>query len=36
MARIFSYSGRHAKILLEFTDKEPIFVDLSGYARIMV
>ena len=29
MARIFSYSGRHAKILLEFTDKEPIFVDLS-------
>ena len=29
MARIFSYSGRHAKILLEFTDKEPIFADLS-------
>ena len=29
MARIFSYSGRNAKILLEFTDKEPIFADLS-------
>ena len=29
MARIFSYSGRHAKISLEFTDKVPFFVDLS-------
>ena len=29
MARIFSYSGRHAKILLEFTDKEPFFAGLS-------
>ncbi|MBT9627515.1 prevent-host-death protein [Ligilactobacillus ruminis] len=29
MARIFSYSGRHAKISLEFTDKESIFADLS-------
>ena len=29
MARIFSYSGRHAKISLKFTDKEPIFADLS-------
>ncbi|WP_353935286.1 prevent-host-death protein [uncultured Ligilactobacillus sp.] len=29
MARVFSYSGRHAKISLEFTDKEPIFADLS-------
>ena len=29
MARIFSYSGRHAKISLKITDKEPIFADLS-------
>ncbi|EGM52491.1 hypothetical protein LRU_00935 [Ligilactobacillus ruminis SPM0211] len=29
MARIFSYFGRHAKILLEFTDKEPFFAGLS-------
>ena len=29
MARIFSYSGRHAKISLEFTDKAPFFADLS-------
>ena len=29
MARIFPYSGRHAKILLEFTDKGPFFDDLS-------
>ena len=29
MARIFSYSGRHAKISLEFTNKVPFFVDLS-------
>ena len=29
MARIFSYSGRHAKISLEFTDKVPILADLS-------
>ena len=29
MARIFSYSGRHAKISLKFTDKESIFADLS-------
>ena len=29
MARIFSYSGRHAKISLKFTDKVPFFADLS-------
>ena len=29
MARIFSCSGRHAKISLEFTDKAPFFADLS-------
>ena len=29
MARIFSYSGQSAKISLKFTDKEPIFADLS-------
>ena len=29
VARIFSYSGRHAKILLEFTDKGSFFDDLS-------
>ena len=29
MARIFSYSGRNAKISLKFTDKESIFADLS-------
>ncbi|WP_412755736.1 prevent-host-death protein [Ligilactobacillus ruminis] len=29
MVRIFSCSGRHAKISLKFTDKEPIFIDLS-------
>ena len=29
MARIFSYSGRHAKISLKFTAKESIFADLS-------
>ena len=28
-ARIFSYSGRCAKISLEFTDKAPFFADLS-------
>ena len=29
MARIFSYSGRHAKISLKFTDRRPIFIDVS-------
>ncbi|WP_368302529.1 prevent-host-death protein [Ligilactobacillus ruminis] len=29
MARIFSYFGRCTGISLEFTDKEPIFADLS-------
>ena len=29
VARIFSYSGQHAKILLEFTDKGSFFDDLS-------
>ncbi|MBT9627464.1 prevent-host-death protein [Ligilactobacillus ruminis] len=29
MARIFSYSGRHAKILLEFTDNAGFLAILS-------
>ncbi|MBT9626924.1 prevent-host-death protein [Ligilactobacillus ruminis] len=29
MARIFSCSGRCAKISLKFTDKAPFFADLS-------
>ena len=29
MARIFSYSGRHAKILLEFTDNAGFLASLS-------
>ena len=29
MARIFFFFGQHAKISLKFTDKEPIFDDLS-------
>ncbi|WP_334228039.1 prevent-host-death protein [Ligilactobacillus ruminis] len=29
MARIFSYSGRYAKISLGFTDKAPFFAGLS-------
>nr|WP_143455507.1 prevent-host-death protein [Ligilactobacillus ruminis] len=29
MARIFSYSGRHAKISFKFTDKASIFSDVS-------
>ncbi|WP_334228047.1 prevent-host-death protein [Ligilactobacillus ruminis] len=29
MARIFFFFGQHAKISLKFTDKEPIFADLS-------
>ena len=33
MARIFSYSGRHAKILLEFTDKAGFLEHLSVKPR---
>ncbi|HCI90636.1 MAG TPA: prevent-host-death protein [Lactobacillus sp.] len=29
MARIFYFFGQSAKISLKFTDKEPIFIDLS-------
>ncbi|MBT9627472.1 prevent-host-death protein [Ligilactobacillus ruminis] len=29
MARIFFFFGQRAKISLKFTDKEPIFADLS-------
>ncbi|MBD9204855.1 MAG: prevent-host-death protein [Lactobacillus ruminis] len=29
MARVFSYSGRHAKISLEFTDKQGFLEHLS-------
>ncbi|MFJ6968326.1 prevent-host-death protein [Ligilactobacillus ruminis] len=29
MARIFSYSGRHAKISLKFTDKQGFLSSLS-------